>query len=302
MIYIYLLYVVISAIILAFISNKNMKEWLFKTVVIIFLPIIGWLLPIIWPKKVIRNKGESLEDYLKQQNEDIAIELMATKEIIEREKELDIIPIEEALVVSEYTTRRKVMLDVLKKDAIQYMDVIKMAILNDDTETSHFAVTAVLEVKRKLTLALQTFSVEFEKKPNDTYIASSYAQVLKEYMKSGFLDQQTLKKYKYTYIQVLGQLIDNGSGDTSIFEEKMKVEIELQEFTVAEKTGLMYLEEFPNLENPYICLLNYYFTTKSKKKMQLVIDELMNSSVQFSNRALTIVRYWREENNYVYER
>lgn len=302
MIYMYFLYVMISAIILAFISNKNKKEWLFKLIFIMFLPIIGWLLPIIWSKKVIRNKGESLEDYLKQQNEDIAIELMATKENIEREKELNIIPIEEALVVSDYTTRRNVMLDVLKKDAIQYMDVIKMAILNEDTETSHFAVSAVIEVKRKLLLALQTFSVEFDKNPKNSSIASSYAQVLKEYMRSGFLDQQTLKKYKYTYIQVLGQLIDNDNRDTSIFEEKMKVEIELQEFVAAEITGLQYLEEFPNLESPYICLLNYYFSTNSKKKMQQVLDELMNSSVQFSNRALTIVRYWTGGNDYVFKR
>lgn len=301
MIYIYLLYVMISATILVFISNKSKREWLFKVVVITFLPIIGWLLPIIWPKKAIRNKGESLEDYLKQQNEDIEIELMATKEIVEKEKELNIIPIEEALVVSDYTTRRNVMLDVLKKDAIQYMDVIKMAILNDDTETSHFAVSAVIEVKRKLLLALQTFSVEFEKNPKDIAIASSYAQVLKEYMSSGFLDQQTVKKYKYAYIQVLGQLVKNSSKEASTFEEKMKVEIELQEFAAAEKTGLQYLEEFSNLEDPYICMMNYYFSMHSKKKMQQVIDELMNSSVQFSNRALTIVRYWTGGNDYVFK-
>jgi len=38
--------------------------------------------------------------------------------------------------------------------------------------------------------------------------------------------------------------------------------------------------------------LDYYYTTKSKISMQRVLDELMNSTIQFSNRALTIVRYW----------
>lgn len=292
MIYIYILYMIISAIILGFMAKKSVKEWFLKIIIVSFVPIIGWFFPIIWSKMLIPNKGETLDSYLKKQNDDIEIELLAKEETIEREKELNIIPIEEALVISDFTTRRKVMLDVLKKDAMQYIDVIKMAVLNDDSETAHFAVAAVMEVKRKLSLSLQTFSVEFEKDPYHSMIARSYAQVLREYMKSGFLDEKTLKKYKYTYIQVLEQLIDNGEGDQITFEEKMKVEMELHEYANAEKTGLQYLQYFPGIEEPYICLLDYYYTTKSKISMQRVLDELMNSTIQFSNRALTIVRYW----------
>lgn len=292
MIYIYILYMIISAIILGFMAKKSVKEWFLKIIIVSFVPIIGWFFPIIWSKMLIPNKGETLDSYLKKQNDDIEIELLAKEETIEREKELNIIPIEEALVMSDFTTRRKVMLDVLKKDAMQYIDVIKMAVLNDDSETAHFAVAAVMEVKRKLSLSLQTFSVEFEKDPYHSMIARSYAQVLREYMKSGFLDEKTLKKYKYTYIQVLEQLIDNGEGDQITFEEKMKVEMELHEYANAEKTGLQYLQYFPGIEEPYICLLDYYYTTKSKISMQRVLDELMNSTIQFSNRALTIVRYW----------
>lgn len=292
MIYIYILYMIISAIILGFMAKKSVKEWFLKIIIVFFVPIIGWFFPIIWSKMLIPNKGETLDSYLKKQTDDIKIELLAKEETIEREKELNIIPIEEALVMSDFTTRRKVMLDVLKKDAMQYIDVIKMAVLNDDSETAHFAVAAVMEVKRKLSLSLQTFSVEFEKDPYHSMIARSYAQVLREYMKSGFLDEKTLKKYKYTYIQVLEQLIDNGEGDQITFEEKMKVEMELHEYANAEKTGLQYLQYFPGIEEPYICLLDYYYTTKSKISMQRVLDELMNSTIQFSNRALTIVRYW----------
>lgn len=283
---------IISAIFLGFMAKKSVKEWFLKIIIVFFVPIIGWFFPIIWSKMLIPNKGETLDSYLKKQNDDIEIELLAKEETIEREKELNIIPIEEALIMSDFTTRRKVMLDVLKKDAMQYIDVIKMAVLNDDSETAHFAVAAVMEVKRKLSLSLQTFSVEFEKDPYHSMIARSYAQVLREYMKSGFLDEKTLKKYKYTYIQVLEQLIDNGEGDQITFEEKMKVEMELHEYANAEKTGLQYLQYFPGIEEPYICLLDYYYTTKSKISMQRVLDELMNSTIQFSNRALTIVRYW----------
>lgn len=297
MLYLYLIYVIVSAIILA-LAKRNVKEWLLGMTLVSFLPLIGWLLPSIWPKKFISNEGKFLEDYMNEQTNDIEIELLTKEESVKREKELNVIPIKEALVINDFTTRRKLMLDVLKKDTMQYIDVIKMAVLNEDSETSHFAVAAVMEVKRKLSLSLQRFSVEFEKNQQDTTVARSYAQVVKEYMASGFLDDQTLKKYKYIYIQAVGILIEHGQGEPEIYEEKMSVEMELQEYQEAEKTGLQYLEAYPLHEEPYLFLMEYYYRTKSKMKMQEILDELMNSTIQFSNRALTVVRYWSGGNKH----
>lgn len=297
MLYLYLIYVIVSAIILA-LAKRNVKEWLLGMTLVSFLPLIGWLLPSIWPKKFISNEGKFLEDYMNEQTNDIEIELLTKEESVKREKELNVIPIKEALVINDFTTRRKLMLDVLKKDTMQYIDVIKMAVLNEDSETSHFAVAAVMEVKRKLSLSLQRFSVEFEKNQQDTTVARSYAQVVKEYMASGFLDDQTLKKYKYIYIQAVGILIEHGQGEPEIYEEKMRVEMELHEYQEAEKTGLQYLEAYPLNEEPYLFLMEYYYRTKSKMKMQEILDELMNSTIQFSNRALTVVRYWSGGNKH----
>lgn len=297
MLYLYLIYEIVSAIILA-LAKRNVKEWLLGMTLVSFLPLIGWLLPSIWPKKFISNEGKFLEDYMNEQTNDIEIELLTKEESVKREKELNVIPIKEALVINDFTTRRKLMLDVLKKDTMQYIDVIKMAVLNEDSETSHFAVAAVMEVKRKLSLSLQRFSVEFEKNQQDTTVARSYAQVVKEYMASGFLDDQTLKKYKYIYIQAVGILIEHGQGEPEIYQEKMSVEMELHEYEEAEKTGLQYLEAYPLHEEPYLFLMEYYYRTKSKMKMQEILDELMNSTIQFSNRALTVVRYWSGGNKH----
>ncbi|TQR21203.1 hypothetical protein [Psychrobacillus vulpis] len=292
MMYMYMLYIILSACVLLFISNKNLKEWLLKMTVVSFLPIIGWFLPVIWAKKFIKNKGDMFGKYINKQNEDISVELLAIQEKIEKEKELNIVPIEEALVVSDYSARRKVMIDVLKEDTLQYMDVIKTAVLNEDTETSHYAVTAVMEIKRKLSISLQELSVKFDQNNSDTHIARAYAQVLKEYMDSGFLDDQTIRKYKFTYIHVLNQLIQNDDGDGETFEEKVTTEMELSEYSTAENTCLEYLRKYPNSEKPYICLLKLYYTTKSTIKMQSTLDELKRSTIKLSNQALTIVRYW----------
>ena len=61
------------------------------------------------------------------------------------------------------------MIDVLKEDTMQYMEVIKTAVLNEDTETSHYAVSAVMEIKRKLSISLQQLSVKFDQNKRDTH-------------------------------------------------------------------------------------------------------------------------------------
>lgn len=298
MIYLYILYVIFSGVILAVFNKKHPNEWLLKMIVVSFVPVIGWMLPIIWPETIIKNRGEELEKYMQQQDQDITFEQLDIHGKVEKEKELNVVAIEDALLVSENAERRQKMIDVLKEDTMNYLEVLQKAVQNEDTETSHYAVSAIMEVKRKLSISIQELAVKYEYDKQDDHLARTYAKVLKEYMRSGFLDELTLKKYKYTYINILGQIIKNDSDAEFAFEDKLKFEIQLEEFSEAEKTCLLYLEKYPAREESYLSLMEYYFTTKSITKLQQVMDSLKRSNVVLSNRALTIVRYWSEGADY----
>ncbi|WP_342567581.1 hypothetical protein MKY09_03445 [Psychrobacillus sp. FSL K6-4046] len=294
MMYVYVIYLILSAIILFFITQRNVKEWILKIIVVSFLPVIGWLLPIQWPKRAIVNKGDELDSYINQMNEDIALEILLSQEKIDKEKELNIVPIEDALVISNYTARRKAMINVLKENPLEYMEVIKTAVLNEDPETSHYAVTAVMEVKRKLSIAIMELSDAYHSNKQDVANAISYTNAIKSYMNSGFLDEQTLKKYKYLYIEVLEQLILHNVSEEHIYKEKFRAEVEMKEYLAAETTCKQYQKKFPASEEPYICFIELFYTTKSSIKLQETLNRLKNSTIQFSNRGLTIVRYWSE--------
>ncbi|WP_277586476.1 hypothetical protein [Psychrobacillus antarcticus] len=292
MIFYYLLYLAISGIILIFISNKSWKEWLLKMTIVSFLPGVGWLFPVFLSKAWITNRGALFSEYMKQQEENIDVELLKTFTKVNKEKELNIIPIEDALLVNDYMTRRRVMIDVLKEDTMQYIEVIKSAVLNEDTETSHYAVSAIMEAKRKLSISLQEISVKFDQHKENNQVAKTYAEVLKKYIKSGFLDNQTLRRYKYTYIQTLHQIIINGAEDMEVFEEKFKTEMEMKEYIQAEQTCQQYLSKYPDEENAYLNLMDLYYTTRSITNMLKVLEDLKKSSIRLSNQALSIVRYW----------
>lgn len=290
----YVIYLLLSIVILTIFRRKSKQEWLLKIIVVAVLPIVGWLLPLFWPRAIYREKDEAFEDYVARQQEEHEVRRSGVYTKIERDKELNVIPIEDALLVSEHQTRRQVMIDVLKQDSINYIEVLQRAVSNEDTETSHYAVSAIMETKRKLMISLQQLSVKYEQHRDDVYVVTAYAEILKAYLQSGYLDERTLLKYRYTFISVVEQLISLSDDEEWAHKEKTNMELVLGEYARAERSGLLYTEKCPHSEDAYITLMKVYYETNSYDKLQQTLERLLKTPIRLSNQALTIVRFWSE--------
>lgn len=291
---IWLVYIIISGALLVLYNHIFSREWLLKWILVSIFPIIGWILPVFWPKSWLHLKGGETLEKLLELDDEPDLQKNGLHMRLEKQKELNVVSVEEALIVSEHTDRRAVIINVLKQDVMKYMDILQTAVSNEDTETSHYAVSAIMEVKRKLTLSLQQLSVEYETNKEDANIVNNYAEVLRGYMQSGFLDARTLRKYKFTYILVLEQLILITPENETAYVEKINTELDLEELQTAENTALTYLIYHPNSEEAYLALLKVYFYMKSYSKIQETVDAIKRSPLHLSNRALTLVRFWSE--------
>lgn len=293
MVYIYVAYAILSAVLLALLHRRSRMEWLQSVVVVSLLPVVGWSFASVWPKRAIRNKGGEFERYMAKLDEDILIKGEDIFEKVNKRKEIDIVSIEEALLINDHTTRRRIMIDVLKDDAGRFMDVVKKAVENEDTETSHYAVSAIMEVKRKLALKIRELFEEFERNPEDVEVACDYRDALKQFMESGFMDENTLRIYRNEYIDVLRMIISRKDGDTgNDYEEKMLAEIESADYKEAEQTGLAYLSRYPDRESPYLHMIRFYYTINSPAALQRMIQTVKDSQVILTNQGIKIIRYW----------
>ncbi|MBM7567707.1 hypothetical protein [Paenibacillus sacheonensis] len=291
---VYLLYVILSAIAIRIVYSCSWQEWLLRWLIVSTLPVIGWLFPLFWPKSWSRKKDDEALRQIFEFQDEPEVHQVGIYSRMEAEKETNVVSIEEALLVSGHADRRSVMIDVLKKDSIQYMDILQIAVGNEDTETSHYAVSAVMELKRKLMLALQELTVKYESNKTDPVVLREYVDVLQSYMKSGFLDEKTLRKHKFTYIMVLEHLITVSPEDEPAYLEKIQAELDVKKLIEAEQTALLYFHRYPQNEEAYLALLKVYFYMKSYKKMMGTLEQLKRSPLRLSNRALTLVRFWSE--------
>lgn len=297
MIFYYFIYLLLSAITLLLMCEKNLKIWLMKMIIVSFLPIIGWFLPSIWPARIFKTDPSYFPSYMDKQMNDLTVELKGVQQSIRKDKELNVISIEEVLLINDYTTRRRVLIDVLKEDALKYIDILKNAVLNEDSETSHYAVTAITEVKRELTILLQQLAVKYSEAPTDPKIANTYADVVKEYLRSGFLDERTTRQYQILYTQILGNIISSQAATEVTFENKINMEIALKDYPIAEITAKQFITAFPLCEIGYIKLMEIYFELRSYNRLKEKIHQLKTTPIILSNQAMTLIRYWAEVDN-----
>lgn len=289
---VYGIYVVVCAVILALFNWSHKQTLLIKLLIVACIPVIGWLLPIIWIRKPRRHSEQQFSEYVENQQQEHKIRRIGVFHNIERQRELDIVPIEDALIVSQHRERRQVLIDVLKQDTIQYIEVLQQAISNEDTETSHYAVSAIMEIKRKLLMSLQELEVHYEQEQDNAQLAKAYIEVLAIYLKSGFLDERTKRKYQYTYLSVLTHFLQQHEKEEALFAAKLDIEIELGIYADAEQTALLYVEHYPLSEQAYMALLRYYFVIRSHQKLEQTLNRLKSSPIRLSNEGLTTVRFW----------
>lgn len=288
----YGLYLIVSAAALALLNRKDRQLLMIKLLIVASVPVLGWFLPTIWIQKPRPHSEQQFADYVEQQEQEHTIRRIGVFHGVEKQRELDVVPIEDALVASQHQDRRQALIEVLKQDTINYIEVLQRAVNNEDTETSHYAVSAIMEFKRKLLIALQDLEVRYEQDQNHAETAKAYIEVLAAYVNSGFLDERTKRKYQYTYLSVLTNYLERHEKEEQLLAAKLETEIELGIYAEAEQTALQYVEYFPLSEQAYMALLKYYFIVRSRRKLEQTLNRLKNSPIRLSNAGLTAVRFW----------
>ncbi|UIO43099.1 hypothetical protein LOY85_02810 [Brevibacillus brevis] len=274
--------------------GKNKQVLIMRMLVTGFLPIFGLLLlgiTDVYKRTSKKNVNELMleSDLLK---------LAEGSNIFRRadmEKEMNIVPVEDILFLNDTSTRRKMLIDVLKEQTIWQIGTLETALQNEDSETVHYAAAALTEMRRNLQLQLQDLSVKYEENKQELAVLRAYADVLKKYLDSSLLDQRTYVKYSYTYSFVLESLLDIYQEEESYFVDKINCELGNQSYEKAEQYCQLFREYHPESEQPYVMSLKRFFTIRDYAGFVAEMNRLKSSSVKISHATLMMIRYWNDE-------
>ena len=209
-------------------------------------------------------------------------------------QEADILPVHDVLLLADAGTKRELLLEVIKRNVLQSNELLFKATRDSDREISHYAVSMVTSKLQTLETAMYELEKELAKYPDDIISLKQYADVIGNYLKIGFLDNNSELMRKKTYAQVLATILSLDQTEKKFFIDKINCEISLQNYDEAEKFCALFLKNFNDHEEPYLQYIKLYYFRREYEKINQYIAKLKATNIKFSNQALNIVRFWDE--------
>ncbi|MFB9325904.1 hypothetical protein ACFFSY_08180 [Paenibacillus aurantiacus] len=284
-------YYLLALIYLLLSAKRGLRDFRYTVLLVAGLPVFGLPLAII---QDFAARGEAASD--EERFRELMNARAASDRIFQRVnvgREVNLLPLEEALIVNETGTRRRLLLDVLKEDMDEKMiPLLEQAMSNEDTETSHYAVTAVMEIKRKLLLDIQKYSVRYEADKTHLPTQLAYAEAIQRYLNSGFMDKRTQTGYRMTYVRLLKELLRTEAASEALYADVVRAQMALGHYDEALRYAKRFLEQYETSEDAYLVLLDVYYTLQLKEPFEETLEALKASKISVSNKGLNVIRYW----------
>lgn len=211
----------------------------------------------------------------------------------DEERERNIVPLEEAIEVTEKEELRSLMMNVVRGDIQKSLAAISLALNSEDTEVAHYA-ASVLQTE------LNKFRIYVEKQYTMILAGGkemlSCANALVEYMNQ-VLEQKVfseMEQRRYTLLmdEVCELMYTNNSAYlTSNHYEAISIRLlEMEEYDLCKKWCERAEYHFPNTLSTYSSQLKLYFNKGDKKRFFEVLEQLKKSPVVIDSETLELIR------------
>lgn len=258
---------------------------------VIFLPIFGPLAGIL--VEYLNRSGKQGDTKL-----DIPILTLGDDiywEAIKREQEdRNIVPLEEAILINDEKTRRKLILETLYDNPMKYLDVLMVARYNDDVETAHYATTTISRVQRQYQLEIQKTAVDVENNPDDLELLDDYIDLIGEYIESGLLEDYLLKRQRVLYAKALDQKLARTEDDKDTLIKKMRNHIELGEYASAYEVSNILKINWPRDERVWIEALRVCVESRNKERFDETLAIIRTANIDWTEAGRAEVSLWLE--------
>ena len=211
----------------------------------------------------------------------------------DEERERDIVPVEEALAVSDQKYLRGLMLKVLRGDIQESLEVITLALDSEDSETSHYAASVLQDELNEFRTYVQKLYVEMQHEEEDETDC--------EEMLIGYMDA-VLKQKVFTGVEQsqFVEMMDEAAQELyrkdiakmtpAYYEAVILRSLELKLFEQAGVWCQRLEEAYPDQLTAYSCRMKLYYTEGKRKQFFEVLDQIKKSEIVIDSETLEFIR------------
>lgn len=294
------LYVILELLLRPLWGKERSRSVLLKAGIMLLCPLVGvGFLLVGWV-------GSHLLFWREVQLDDVLFskERIKPQMPAQEERESNLVPVEEAVVVTDTRSLREMMLQVVRGNVHTSASAIALALNSNDSEASHYAAAALQGVLNQFRASTQKNYARIIDVPEDE---SPEEQAARLKLAAETLDQildflQHRLLFEGEEKQYTAMLDDIGERLLAAVPEQLTVKrleaismrlLAAKDFENCRKWSLRAYASFPGEPEPYACLLKLYFTNGEREQFFRVLGELRTSDVSIDQETLEMVRVFR---------
>lgn len=277
-----------------YVSRKEIQGTALRFVIIFLIPFFGFI--FMWYSDIYTNRMSKIKgrDFSLQLDKNAELELLRTLDVSD---EVNKVPMVEALSMGDTSYRRKMIVDTLREDdTLEYLTVLKEALLNEDSETSHYASAVIMEVQGRLQDSLLKKEIRFHENPQDTEAAYDYEENLYQLITSGIYDSRNLNKYYVKYKIVSDTLLGGKDVRECCYHNRICVDFATGDVGHAQKLCEQYKEAFPESEEMVVDNIKLCIQMQDRERLDAFFRELKELPVLLTSYSLQYVRFFERRN------
>lgn len=210
------------------------------------------------------------------------------------ETESNIVPLEEALLISGTENKRKELLHILKTDYSKSLSSVIKALEDPDSETSHYAASILMQEKSEIQIYIQKLQGACRDNSEDPEVFELYMDYLREILQLNIFSETEQKNYLYQLNELMEGVEKKWSDvitDIQILELG-KMLMERKDYQKTEKwLGILGQRNGDTLEY-YELQLRFYYATGQKHQFFTALERMKHSDISLNKDLLELVRYF----------
>jgi len=285
-------HILISLIYFAFILyRKNLQQSIFRFIVVLLLPgpgIIFFILSGLLNRvlKETENIENTYQEYIQDKDH------INYVEGIDFQSEINTVPLGDSLTMGTRQQRRLFLLQLLKKDYSRYIKVLQKAVGNEDSETSHYAGAALIEIKKQFEQLIHSADEEYKNNSSDISAIRKNIDTIKKYINSGLSDEIERKEFAISLSYLLEKYLEKDQARKQYFIDKIKLDLDLKNYDYAEEYCKKFCHYFPEEQEAYFMLLKFFYSTHNLRSLKKVSDFIKNKQFNLNKRNKQMQDYW----------
>ncbi|WP_456272919.1 hypothetical protein [Bacillus sp. AK031] len=269
--------------------GKKFENGIIKTIIITFFPVLGLLLAhfLFKEEPFYREESEAEADIQGK-----APEVRDCIEFLDVEQEISWIPFSDALLLEDDKLRRKLLKASLKGNLIQNAKLVSKALKSDDSETAYYAATVIMEMQRKIVNIMQELTDKREHSPDDPEFIASYIEILRDYIDSGFIDKETIRKFQGELSVLLEKILESELSSKDYFISKIECDLAIGREDKADEYSQLFMDTYPNDEDSYLMALKVFHSMQNRHMFEEVLSRLKRKPINLSLKGLNTLHFW----------